>query len=100
MHLSISGHHVDITPAINDYVQEKVERLTRHSDSITRIEFVMEVEKDRQKAEANLHVAGADIHGSAESEDLYASIDALVDKLDRQLLKHKEKTVARKQGAA
>lgn len=100
MHISISGHHVDVTPAIRDYISQKLERLTRHSDAITRIECVMEVEKERQKAEATVHIAGADLHASSESDDLYASIDGLVHKLDRQLLKHKEKNVARSQGAA
>lgn len=99
MHISISGQHLDVTDAIRAYVESKFDRLTRHSDSITRIEVVLRVEKNRQIAEGTIHVAGADFHGISENDDLYASIDLMIDKLDRQVLKHKEKTVARKQGA-
>ena len=100
MHISISGQHLDVTDAIRDYVESKLDRLTRHSDAMTRIEIVLRVEKERQIAEASIHVAGGDLHASSEHEDMYASIDLLTDKLDRQLLKHKEKNIARNQGAA
>ncbi|GAB3310859.1 HPF/RaiA family ribosome-associated protein [Haliea atlantica] len=91
MQLNISGHHVEVTDALRDYVQSKFERLQRHFDQITNTEVTLIVEKLVQKAEATIHVAGADIFAAAESEDMYAAIDALVDKLDRQLIKHKEK---------
>ncbi len=100
MHISISGQHLEITDAIRDYVESKFDRLTRHSDTITRIEVVLRVEKNRQIAEGSIHVAGADLHALSENDDMYASIDLMIDKLDRQVLKHKEKNVARKQGAA
>lgn len=98
MQLSISGHHVEVTDALKDYVSEKLQRLQRHADDIVSINAILSVEKSRQKAEATIHVKGADLFANAESEDMYAAIDALTDKLDRQVLKHKEKTVKHKQG--
>lgn len=91
MQLNVSGHHVEVTTALRDYVENKFERLQRHFDQITNTEVTLIVEKLVQKAEATIHVAGADIFAAAESDDMYAAIDALVDKLDRQLIKHKEK---------
>jgi putative sigma-54 modulation protein len=92
MQITISGHHVEVTPALRDYVMTKFERLQRHFDQITNTEVTLIVEKLVQKAEANVHVSGADIFANAESEDMYAAIDLLADKLDRQLIKHKEKS--------
>lgn len=91
MQINISGHHVDVTEPLHDYVMSKFERLQRHFDQITKSDVTLVVEKQIQKAEANVHVAGADLFANAESEDMYAAIDLLVDKLDRQLIKHKEK---------
>mgnify|MGYP003575887446 CR=1 FL=1 len=91
MQMTISGHHLEITDSIRDYVQSKLERLDNHHDRITNTHVILSVEKLEQKAEATLHVSGKDIHAEAISEDLYAAIDALADKLDRQLIKHKEK---------
>lgn len=91
MQLTISGHHVEVTDALREYVNTKVARLERHHDRITSTQVILSVEKLQQKAEATLHVAGADIFANSESEDLYAAIDTLIDKLDRQLIKHKEK---------
>ena len=91
MQISISGHHLEITDSIRDYVTSKLERLSNHHDRITTTHVILSVEKLEQKAEATLHVSGKDIHADATSEDLYAAIDALADKLDRQLIKHKEK---------
>lgn len=91
MQLSISGHHIDITPALRSYVSSKMERLERHFDHVTNMHVVLSVEKLRQKAEATLHVRGANLFANAEHEDMYAAIDALTDKLDRQIKKHKEK---------
>ncbi|MDO3382852.1 ribosome hibernation-promoting factor, HPF/YfiA family [Gilvimarinus algae] len=91
MQVNISGHHLDVTEAIHNYVDSKLERLTHHSEFITSINVILTVEKLVQKAEATIHVNGKDIFADAESEDLYAAIDALTDKLDRQLIKHKEK---------
>ncbi|ALG67620.1 ribosome hibernation-promoting factor, HPF/YfiA family [Beggiatoa leptomitoformis] len=91
MQLTLSGHHIDITPALRSYVTSKIERLERHFDHVTNIHVVLGVEKLRQKAEATLHVSGANLFADAEHEDMYAAIDALTDKLDRQIKKHKEK---------
>ena len=91
MQLNLSGHHIDITPALRTYVSTKMERLERHFDNVTNIHVILSVEKLIQKAEANLHVSGANLFANAEHEDMYAAIDALVDKLDRQIIKHKEK---------
>ena len=92
MQITISGHHVEVTPALREYVLSKMERLQRHFDSITNTDVTVIVEKMVQKAEATIHVSGADLFATAESEDMYAAIDLLVDKLDRQLIKHKEKS--------
>lgn len=100
MQLNISGHHVDLTPALKDYVTNKFERLERHFDHITNCQVTLLVDKVRQLAEATLHVIGGEIHAKAEGADMYAAIDGLVDKLDRQIIKHKEKTVDRMHGAA
>ncbi len=94
MQITVSGHHVDITPALRDYVNTKLSKLQRHFDNITNTAVTLTVEKLVQKAEATVHVAGADLFAACESEDMYAAIDALVDKLDRQLIKHKEKLKA------
>ena len=98
MQISISGHQLDVTDALKGYIEEKLERVERHAEHITKVEITLTVEKQRQKAEGNVHVAGADIHASAEHDDMYAAIDALADKLDRQLVKHREKTISRMYG--
>ncbi len=92
MQINVSGHHVEVTPPLREYVLSKMERLQRHFDNITNTDVTLIVEKLVQKAEATIHVSGADIFATAESEDMYAAIDLLVDKLDRQLIKHKEKS--------
>jgi len=91
MQLSLTGHHVDITDALRNYVEEKVERLERHFDHVTNMHVILSVEKLQKKAEATVHLSGADIFADSVHEDMYAAIDTLVDKLDRQVLKHKEK---------
>jgi len=91
MQINLSGHHVEVTPALRDYVNSKLERLERHFDSVTNVHVVLSVEKQRQRAEATIHVSRANLFADAEHEDMYAAIDALTDKLDRQIKKHKEK---------
>jgi putative sigma-54 modulation protein len=91
MQLTVSGHHIEITDALRDHVSEKFRKLQRHIERITNIDVTLIVEKAMHKAEANLHVSGADLFASAENEDMYAAIDALADKLDRQINKHKGK---------
>ena len=92
MQLNVSGHHVEVTDPLRDYVENKFERLQRHFDQITNTEVTLIVEKMVQKAEATIHISGADLFAPAESEDMYAAIDSLADKLDRQLIKHKQKS--------
>lgn len=91
MQLNITGHHIDVTNAIRSYVITKLSRVERHHDNITNVHVVLSVDKLVQKAEATMHTAGADIFADADSENLYAAIDSLADKLDRQVLKHKHK---------
>jgi putative sigma-54 modulation protein len=99
MQVNISGHQLDVTDALRSYVDEKLSRLERHFDKITSAQVIMRVEKLKQQVEATLHVARAEVVANAEDSDMYAAIDALVDKLDRQLIRHKEKQQERQQGA-
>ncbi|QJQ96442.1 MULTISPECIES: ribosome-associated translation inhibitor RaiA [Halomonadaceae] len=98
MQVNIAGHHVELTDALRAYINEKLARLERHYDNITSVQVTLSIERERQQAASTLHAAGADIHADAEDGDMYAAIDALADKLDRQLVKHKEKAQARAQG--
>jgi putative sigma-54 modulation protein len=91
MNLNVSGHHLEVTPAIRTYVQSKLERIARHFDHVIDAHVILTVDKLRQKAEATLHVRGKDLHCECEQEDLYAAIDLLADKLDRQVLRYKDK---------
>ncbi len=91
MQLNLTGHHVDLTSPLRDYVDSKMERLERHFDNLTDIHVILSVEKLRHKAEATLHVSGGRLYADATEHDMYAAIDALTDKLDRQIKKHKEK---------
>lgn len=96
MQLSLTGHHVDITDALRAYVNEKFERLERHFEHVTNVHVILSLEKVERKAEATMHIAGGDVFADAVHEDMYAAIDALVDKLDRQVIKHKEKLKSRR----
>ena len=98
MQLSISGHHIDVSNALRDYVSAKLRKLERHYDQITNLHVVLSVEKLSQKAEATAHVSGAELFADAVADDLYAAIDMLLDKLDRQVIKHKEKAIERHHG--
>ncbi|EHQ51369.1 sigma 54 modulation protein / SSU 30S ribosomal protein S30P [Ectothiorhodospira sp. PHS-1] len=91
MQINLTGHHVDLTDALRDYVNDKFQRLERHFDNVIDVHVVLTVEKLQQKAEANMLVSGNTIFADASHADMYAAIDALVDKLDRQVVKHKEK---------
>jgi putative sigma-54 modulation protein len=91
MQLNLTGHHVDLTDALRSYVSNKIERIERHFDHVTNVHVILSVEKLRNKAEATVHVNGGDLFADATDSDMYAAIDALVDKLDRQIKKHKEK---------
>ena len=97
MQISVSGHHIDVTNPLKQYVEAKLDRLERHFDKITNVHVILSVEKQRQKAESTIRTPEGEIFADAESEDLYAAIDMLADKLDRQLIKKKEKMQGRKQ---
>jgi len=100
MNLKLTGNHVEITDAMREYVISKIGKITRHFDHVIDVSVILSVEKLKQKAEANVHVRGKDIFVETDSEDMYASIDSLVDKLDRQILKHKEKNLERRNHGA
>jgi len=91
MNLNLTGHHLLITPAIREYISAKLVRVTRHFDHVIDVNVVLSVDKLRQQVTANLHVSGKEIHAECVEADMYAAIDALADKLDRQVLRHKEK---------
>lgn len=100
MQITISGHHIELTDSLKEYVNSKMEKLERHFDNITNTQVTLSVEKLRQIAEAQVHISGADLHAHSESEDMYSSIDSLVDKLDRQIIKHKKKVEGRRKASA
>ena len=91
MQTNITGHHVEITSALRDYVDNKLERLERHFDHITDVHVILTVEKQQHKAEASLHLKGHHLYADDCQADMYAAIDGLIDKLDRQVVKQKEK---------
>ena len=92
MQIAISGHQMDITAPLKRYVTEKLGRIERHLDNVTNSTVVLHVEKTRHLAEATISTKGATLHANAEAADMYAAIDTLMDKLDRQIRKHKEKS--------
>ncbi len=96
MNLTISGHHLDVTPALRAYVTTKLDRITRHFDQVGDVRVLLTIdnlkEKDlRQRAECNIHVKGKDLFAESAHADLYAALDDLADKMDRQVLRHKDK---------
>lgn len=104
MNLTISGHHLELTPAIREYVQGKLERIKRHFDHVIDIAVILTVDnfpekEKRQKAEVSLRVRGKDLHVESMADNLYAAIDALIDKLDRQVIKYKTKQQSRQHDA-
>ncbi|HJU49283.1 MAG TPA: ribosome-associated translation inhibitor RaiA [Pseudogulbenkiania sp.] len=91
MNLKVTGLHLDVTQPLRDYIESKLERITRHVDHVIDVAVTLSVDKLVQKAEVNVHLSGKDIHVEATEADMYAAIDLLMDKLDRQVLKYKEK---------
>ncbi len=91
MQINLTGHHVDITDSLRNYVDTKFSKLERHFDHISNVHVILNVEKLNQKAEATMHLSGAEVFASSEDSDMYAAIDSMIDKLDRQVIKHKEK---------
>jgi putative sigma-54 modulation protein len=91
MNLIIHGHHLEVTPALRSYVLDKLARIRRHFDSMIDVDVVLSVDKLQQRAEITLRVRGSSLHAESVEPDLYASIDAMMDKLDRQVLRHKDR---------
>lgn len=91
MQINLTGHHVDITDSLRDYSEQKVSRLERHFDHLTDIHIILTVEKLRHKAEATVNLSGGQVHAEAVESDMYAALDVMIDKLDRQVKKYKEK---------
>ena len=96
MNLNLTGHHVEITPPIRDYVSSKLQRLTHHFDHLIEVNVICSVEKLRHRIEANVRLRGKDVFCENADADMYAAIDGLVDKLDRSLIRHKEKSLERR----
>jgi len=96
MNLNLTGRHLEITPAIREHVLSKLDKVKRHFDNVIDINVILSVDKLVQKAEASVHVSGKTIFAETEDSNLYVAIDALIDSLDRQVLKHKEKNTARR----
>ena len=91
MNLQVTGHHLDVTPAMREYLTSKLERIMRHFDRLMDVSVILSTEREQRKVEANIHMSGKNLFAESHDTDMYAAIDALVDKLDRQILKHKEK---------
>jgi putative sigma-54 modulation protein len=91
MQIDLTGHHIELTDPLRNYVSEKFERLERHFDHVTDVHVILSVEKLRHKAEATMHISGGKLFADSTEADMYAAIDGLADKLDRQIKKHKEK---------
>jgi putative sigma-54 modulation protein len=98
MQITISGHQVDITEPLRTYASEKIGRIQKHFDHVINANIVLHVQKNRHEAEATVHTRGATLHANAAGADMYAALDSLADKLDRQVLKHKEKTTGHHRG--
>ena len=98
MQIAVTGQQLDVTEALRQYCHEKIGRIQKHFDHLTTTNVVLQVEKTRHLAEATIHAKGATLHAAAEGADMYAAIDALADKLDRQVIKHKEKKSSHRSG--
>lgn len=95
MQIHVTGHHLDVTPALKQHIEEKMQKIKRHFAPITSVHVVLSIDKKFQKkVEANVHLPKGELHATSEHQDMYAAIDLLVDKLDRQVIKHKEKLSA------
>ena len=99
MNLHLTGHHLEITPAIRGYVSSKLERIIQHFDHVIDVNVVLSVERLERRIEASVHLSGKDIFCESAAADMYAAIDGLVDKLDRTIIKHKERSLARRHGS-
>jgi putative sigma-54 modulation protein len=93
MQLNVSGHHVEVTDSLREYVESKVKKTARHFDLVSDVQCILTVEKLRHKAEATVRVNGSTIYADHTEEDMYAAIDGMVDKIERRVRKYKEKLV-------
>ena len=100
MQITVSGHQVEITEPLHEYISEKIGRLQKHSDDVINAKVVLHVQKNLHKAEATIHAPGTTLHANAEGSDMYAAIDALAAKLDRQILRHRGKAANHHRGEA
>ncbi len=105
MNLTISGHHLEVTPALRSYVTNKLDRIKRHFDHVVDVKVLLTIEnlkekERRQKAECNIHIKGIELFAESAHSDLYAAVDDLVDKLDRQVVRHKDRMQAHHHDAA
>jgi len=91
MNLSITGPHLEVTPAINEYVKTKMARVSRHFDNVIDTQVMLSIERLKHTAEVTMRLPGKDLHCEASDENLYAAIDLLADKIDRQVIKYKDK---------
>ncbi len=92
MNLHITGLHLDVTEALRNHISGKLERINRHSDNVISVNITLSTEKVNHKAAAQVHLACKDLYVEAVEADMYAAIDVLMDKLDRAVLQHKEKS--------
>jgi putative sigma-54 modulation protein len=97
MQLDVTGKNIEVTDSLRDYIREKLDRITRHFDNVIDVHVVLSVEKHRHFAEVNVSASGAKLHADAEDKDMYAAVDEMADKIDRQVRKHKEKRQDRDQ---
>lgn len=91
MNLQVTGHHLEVTPSLREYLTSKLDRLTRHFDHVIDVSVILSTERENRRIEASIHLSGKDLFAESQDTDMYAAIDALIDKLDRQIVKHKEK---------
>lgn len=96
MNVNLTGRHLEITPAIRQHVMDKIARIKKHFDGIMDVNVILSVDKLRQKAEGSVHLSGKDVFVESDDDNLYVAIDAMIEKLDRQIIKHKEKYEARR----
>lgn len=99
MQIEVVGRHINVTDALRSYVNDKFSRIDRHTDNITSVKVTLSPEPNTHKAESEIRIAGGQLFASAEAHDMYAAIDLLIDKMDRQVRKHKSKIVSRNQGS-
>lgn len=96
MNINLTGRHLEITPAIREHVTNKLSKIKRHSDNVIDVSVILSVDKLKQKAEATVHMSGKTVFAETDDTNLYVAIDNLTDLLDRQILKHKDKSSARR----